>query len=127
MTDYSEFAQTNIGGKGLKDEAEALIDEGMSETDALRTAATTMDGAGDNPDGTVESVQTCFDLQGNPVEGLTSDDIPRERTDEFSKSEAERHYAADEGKDEAEEWLKKNDPEYFKNIDKKLVDKYLGK
>lgn len=127
MTDYSEFAQTNIGGKGLKDEAEALIDEGMSETDALRTAATTMDGAGDNPNGTVESMQTCFDLEGMPVKGLTSDDIPRDRKDEFAKNEEDRHAAADAGKDEAEEWLKKNDPEYFKNIEKKLVDKYLGK
>jgi hypothetical protein len=127
MTDYSEFAPTDIASKGLNDESKALMDEGMSETDALRSAATTMDGAGDNPHGTVESMQTCLDLEGNPVNGLTSNDVPMKRNDEFADNEEKRHEAADAGKDEAAEWLRKNDPNYFKDLDEKLVKKHLDK
>lgn len=125
MTDYSEFSITKIASEGLKREAERLIkEEGLSETDALRSAASTMDGAGDNPDGTVESVQTCTDLEGNPVAGLTSDDNPTERTDSFAASEEKRQEMADRGKDEAAEWLRQNDPNYLKSLDEKLVKKY---
>jgi hypothetical protein len=111
MTDYSEFAPSKIAGVGLRDEVKKLMKEdGLSESEALRVAASTMSGAGDNPSGTVESVQTCTDLEGRAVPGLTGDDIPAKRNDSFAKTEAERHDLADKGKDEAAEWLRNNDP-----------------
>lgn len=125
MTDYSEFAPTKIAGEGLRDEVEKLMKEdGLSEAEALRVAASTMRGAGDNPRGTVESVQTCTDIGGRTVCGVTGDDIPEQRQDPFAKTEAERHDLADRGKDEAAEWLRQNDPNYLKRLDEKLVKKY---
>jgi len=113
MTDYSEFAPTKIAHEGIQDEVKRLMkDEGMSESDALRVAASTMSGAGDNPAGTVESVQTCTDLEGRSVPGLTGDDVPSKRTDPYAETEGIRHKKAEAGQDEADEWLKKNDPKY---------------
>jgi hypothetical protein len=114
--DNSELAPTSIAIKGLVDEKNALIEEGVSETDALRMAATTMDGAGDNRRGTVESLQTCYDLGGKEVKGLTGKDIPEERHDEYAENEEARHSAADAGEDEAAKWLRENDPSYKKQI-----------
>jgi hypothetical protein len=124
MNDNSEFAPTDIACKGINDEVKELIDEGMSETDAIRQAASTMDGAGDNPQGTVESVQTCFTLDRKPVKGLTGSDSPSERKDEFASTQRARQKSAEKGKDEAAEWLRQNDPNYLKSLDEKLVKKY---
>ena len=114
MNNDSEFAPTGIAHQGLNDEAQSLQEEGMSADDAMRVAASTMDGAGNNSQGTVESMQTCYDLQGKLVKGLTGDDRPRERRDEFAKNEEQRHEAAETGVDEAEQWLKEHDPNYGK-------------
>lgn len=112
MIDYSEFAHTDVARKGISDEVKKLMEEGVSESDAVRMAASTLDGAGDNPEGTVESVQTCLDIEGRSVVGLTGDDVPIGRKDEYGKNEEQRHAAAESGVDEAEAWLRKNDPEY---------------
>ena len=120
MNDNSEFAPTDIACRGLNAEAERLQkEEDLSPDEAMRVAASTMAGAGDNPQGTVESMQTCFDLEGKPVKGLTGDDNPIERKDEFAKNEEERHQAAEEGVDEAEQWLKEHDPNYVTQQTKK--------
>ena len=115
MTDYSEFSPTRIAGEGLHNEVKKLMkEEGLSEADALRVAASTMDGAGDNPRGTVDSVQTCRDIGGKPIKGLTGSDGPSERTDFFSETEEKRHEMADKGRDAAAKWLRQNDPNYKK-------------
>lgn len=120
MTDFSEFAPTDIAYQGLRSEAERLQrEEGLSPDEAMRVAASTMAGAGDNPQGTVESMQTCFDLEGKPVKGLTSDDIPVGRTDKFAKNIERRYRAAEIGVDEAERWLMEHDPNYGKTRTKK--------
>ncbi len=125
MTDYSEFAPNKYAAEGLRKEVEELMDEGRTEAEALREAATVMSGAGDNPKGgTVEAIQTCYALGGNPVKGLTGDDAPLDRNDEFAKNEEERHAAADAGVDDAEAWLMQNDPEYFKRKDQSIVKKH---
>gem|GEM_PF-6032055 len=128
MTDYNEFAPTKIAAEGLRDEVNRLMKEdGLSQSDALRVAASTMSGAGDNPRGTVESVQTCTDIGGKTVCGVTGDDIPEERQDPYAATEEQRHDLADKGKDEAAEWLRQNDPNYFKNLDEKLVKKHQNR
>ena len=116
MSDYSEFAPTEISRKGLENEIKRLMrEEGLTESEAMRVAASTIDGAGDNPLGTVESVQTCMDITGRPVRGVTGRDSATERTDTFSRTAEKRRTEAEAGIDEAEEWLRKNDPEYGKH------------
>jgi len=124
MTDYSEFAPTKYASEGLKNEVKRLVDEGLTEAEALRVAASTMSGAGNNPGGTVESVQTCMDIGGKCVPGLTGDDSPVERTDPFAATEVKRHEDANKGIDEAAQWLKEHDPNYAKERDERLVKKF---
>ncbi len=99
-----EFAHTKVAEQALKTEARQLIEErGVSENDAMVIAAATMDGAGEGE--TVESMQTCRNLFGEPVKGLTTDDIPERRQDEYAATEAERHASAEENKDLGALWL----------------------
>ena len=126
MTDYNEFAPTKFAAEGLKQEAEKLMkEEGLSQEEALRVAASTMSGAGDNPSGTVESVQTCTDIGGRSVVGVTGDDIPEARLDPYAKTEQIRHQKARQGVDDAAEWLRKNDPKYLKSMAIKSILKKL--
>ena len=110
-----EISYSSLTRKAILKEAERLLKEGVVSdwSEALRIAAATLDGTGE--DVTVEGIQTCRDIGGKPVSGLTTNDSPRKRTDEFSKSVEERAKKAEKGKDLAEEWLRKNDPEYNKS------------
>ncbi len=99
------FSHSEYSEAGLLEEARKLEEEGADPNDAMVIAAATMDGAGDNPKGTVESMQTCRTLFGEAVKGLTTSDIPRGRQDEFAESEGERHTNAEENKDLGALWL----------------------
>ena len=116
MKDSSiEFAHTALAQEATFREARRLVDdEGVSWNDAMRAAATTLDGAADHPGKTVESVQTCTDLERNPIMGVSGDDIPEARNDPFGSSERKRHEEAELGLDEAAGWLKKHDPKNTK-------------
>lgn len=94
--------------------AQEFLDDGTASSpeDAIRMAAATLDGAGDREGATVESIQTCRDLGGQEVRGLTTNDTVKGREDKFARDETDRARAADLGVDDAEAWLKKNDPIY---------------
>ncbi|KKT48249.1 MAG: hypothetical protein UW41_C0036G0007 [Candidatus Collierbacteria bacterium GW2011_GWC2_44_18] len=100
----TEFTHSVKAEKGLRDEAARLVrEDGLSENDALLAAAMTMDGAGEGE--TVESMQTCRNLFKEAVPGLTTDDIPFARNDEFARSQSKRHKQAERGVDLASIWL----------------------
>lgn len=108
------LANTELAEKALLTEASRLFEQGEvnSFEDGLRVAASTIRGAADRPGGTVESVQTCTNLQKEAVRGLTTADTVTARRDELADSEDTRAQLAEKGSDEAEKWLKENDPNY---------------
>jgi hypothetical protein len=120
---HLEFAHTDLAEQALRDEAKKLQDEeGLSADDAMRVAAATMDGAGDHEGKTVESMQTCMDLFGKPVKGLSGDDIPEERSDKYAVSEVKRHEAADRNMDLTALWLKLSAIDGGKPVADKIVE-----
>lgn len=101
------YSHTELGQDAILKEAKRLeAEDGLSPDDAIRVAAATMDGAGDHEGETVESMQTCMDLFGKPVKGLSTSDIPVSRKDKYAATEARRHEAADRNVDPAAMWLK---------------------
>lgn len=101
-----EFTHSDVAEKGLRDFADELESEGINPNDALRMAASVMDGAGDRSGATVESVQTCMDLLRKPVSGLSGDDNADTRRDEYSESARKRHFLARKELDMGGIWLK---------------------
>ena len=126
--DGVDIAHSENARKGIFDEAKRLEEEGMSPVDAMRVAAATMDGAGEGA--TVESMQTCRDLFGEVVPGLTTDDSNEPRSDRYSRTEAKRHSRADSGTDLTALWLKlaevKTDtPGEGKEIANKMLERVM--
>ncbi|KKT39933.1 hypothetical protein A3K29_03890 [Candidatus Collierbacteria bacterium RIFOXYB2_FULL_46_14] len=104
---FLDFAHTELAEEALRNYAGRLQSEdGIEANDAMRMAATVMDGAGDREGATVESVQTCMDLLKKPVRGLSSDDNALSRRDEFADSARLRHFLARRNMDLAGFWLK---------------------
>ena len=102
------LAHSPLAERALMREAQRLFDSGEVESlvDGLRRACSTMDGAGNKRGETVESVQTCTDLFGEKVPGLTAPDTITPRTDKLARSETARRRRAEAGKDEAARWLR---------------------
>lgn len=118
-----EFAHTELAENALKNYAARLQEEdGIDPNDAMRMAATVMDGAGDREGATVESVQTCMDLLKKPVRGLSGDDNALTRRDEFANSARLRHFLARRNLDLAGFWLKlvEMDPVEGKELGNKI-------
>lgn len=102
-----DFAHTELAEMALNEFAARLQKEdGIDANDAMRMAATLMDGAGDREGATVESVQTCMNLLKKPVAGLSGDDNALARRDEFASSARLRHFLATRNLDLAGFWLK---------------------
>ena len=110
------IAHTRLATDAIYRCAEDLLRDGTASTpeEAVRIACATLDGAGDHEGWTVESMQTCTDLEGRPVREMSTNDCVDGREDEFSDNELLRHEVADMGGDVAERWLEKNDSEYRK-------------
>ena len=118
-----DFAHTELAEQALRNEARILVEEeGLSEDDAMRVAAATMDGAGDHVGQTVESIQTCMDLFGKPVKGLSTSDIPNRRGDEYAASEAKRHEAADKKMDSGALWIKLSSIDGGRTVANKIAE-----
>lgn len=108
------IAHTKLASDAIYRCAEDLLRDGTASTpeEAVIIACATLDGAGDHKGWTVESVQTCTDLEGRPVAGMSTNDCTDIREDEFSDNELLRQEMADLGGDEAEKWLRRNDDKY---------------
>lgn len=113
----NNLAHTRIADKAIADLVSELMADGTasSEAEAIRIACATMDGAGEREGATVESMQTCRDLLGESVPGLTTEDGVEGRKDKFAQTKDTRAEKAEEGKDTAESWLRENDPGYRKS------------
>lgn len=102
----TEFAHTELADQALRDYAKRLeLEDGIDPNDAMRMAATVMDGAADRPGATVESVHTCMNLFKRPVNGLSGDDNSLARLDEFASDARLRHFLARKNCDMAGIWL----------------------
>lgn len=84
-----------------------LMAEGWSAGAAAYEAAATLEGAGETA--TVNSIQTCTELGGIPVPGLTGTDSVTCRLDEHSKTQSRRLLAANLGFDAAAIFILKHD------------------
>lgn len=109
-----QIAHIRVAADALLRAAYELLADGTVETleEAVRIAAATLDGAGEGV--TVESMQTCRDLGGNKVAGLTTDDSVTFRVDPFGETESFRAEEAEQGVDDAEKWLREHDSNYAK-------------
>lgn len=88
--------------------AQQLMDEeGYSWNDASYIAAVEIDGASDEGL-TVESIQTCKDLFGESIRGVSGDDSVKKRQDPFLRSEKRRDFLASIGVDEGGDFLLKD-------------------
>lgn len=101
------IAHTEFAAKAIRRCAAKLFDDGTASTpdEAIRIACATMDGAGDRKGMTVESIQTCMNLEGRPVPGLSTDDGLAERLDGYAGTVADRRERANNGTDAASLWM----------------------
>ncbi|EKD53611.1 MAG: hypothetical protein ACD_61C00007G0021 [uncultured bacterium] len=125
MESSLDFAHTELAEKALGDYARRLQEEdGINANDAMRMAATVMDGAADREGATVESVQTCMNLLKKPVRGLSGDDNALARRDEFADTARLRHFLASRNMDLAGFWMKliEMDPIEGRELGQKIQD-----
>jgi hypothetical protein len=110
-----DFGFDQESNRAMREEIQNLMDnEGMSYEQAAFAAAATLDGAGELA--TVNSIQTCTDIGGNPIPGLSGPDAAVCRLDENVATEVKRRRAAEKGQDEAALWLEEHDPEAYRQF-----------